>query len=261
MMQQAITKNSLLLAAFAIFVAAGLASTEIGTRDAREASLRAVQSKALAEIVSDDQYDNILLDDFISVNDSALLKLKDEKTIHIARLKGEVTAFIFPVRAPDGYGGAIESIVGIDLNGQITGVRILKHAETPGLGDKIELKKSTWVLDFNGKDLENPSEAQWKVKKDKGIFDQFTGATITPRAVVASIHRSLQYFAANKAELIAKTQKTQQDEADSSTELEPNASTETTDATSETESQETEALVSETAPISPLTQQQKQAEE
>ena len=214
-MKEAITKNSLLLAAFALFVAAGLAATEINTRDARAASLRAVQSKALEEIIPAAQHDNALLDDNIIVNDTELLKLKSAKTIHFARLNGEITAFIIPVRAPDGYGGSINSIVGVKTDGTIAGVRVITHSETPGLGDKIEFKKSPWVLEFDGKSLKNPSTEQWGVKKDHGIFDQFTGATITPRAVVNSIHNTLLYFQANKAELFTHALNTQmaQDEA------------------------------------------------
>ena len=228
-MKEAITKNSLLLAAFALFVAAGLAGTEINTRDARAASLRAVQSKALEEIIPAGDHDNNLLDDNIAVSDTELLKLKTEKTIHIARLNGEVTAFIIPVRAPDGYGGSINSIVGIKTDGTLAGARVITHAETPGLGDKIDIKKSPWILAFTGKSLDNLSEKQWAVKKDKGVFDQFTGATITPRAVVNSIHNTLKYYKANEASLLAQAASIQSakisteggDQAPATTETQP----------------------------------------
>ncbi|NRA40886.1 MAG: electron transport complex subunit RsxG [Pseudomonadales bacterium] len=205
-MQEAITKNSFLLAAFALLVAAGIASTEISTRLARAESLRQVQSKALEEIIPKAQHDNSLLDDFLMTDDQSLLKLKQPAKIHISRLQGEVNAFIFPVRAPDGYGGSIDSIVGIRTDGTVAGVRIISHSETPGLGDKIELKKSDWVLAFNDKSINNPEQKKWAVKKDKGIFDQFTGATITPRAVINSIYNSLLFFQTNKASLLAQAQ-------------------------------------------------------
>ena len=112
----------------------------------------------------------------------------------------------FPVRAPDGYSGSIKSIVGVKTDGTIAGVRVISHAETPGLGDKIELKKSPWVLEFNDKSIDNTSAEQWAVKKDKGVFDQFTGATITPRAVINSIYLCLQYFQANKDKLLSQAQ-------------------------------------------------------
>jgi electron transport complex protein RnfG len=110
-------------------------------------------------------------------------------------------AVIIPVVAPDGYSGDIDLIVGINSDGTIAGVRVLGHKETPGLGDKAELKKSNWVLGFNGRSLTNPTLDGWAVKKDKGVFDQFTGATITPRAVVAATLRALQFAEANRKTL------------------------------------------------------------
>lgn len=204
MIKQAITKNSLLLACFALTVAAGLAITELNTRDARAKSIRKVQSMALAEIIPPQRHDNILLDDNIEVTDSELLKLKKPKNIHIARKAGQVVAFIIPTRAPSGYGGPIHSIVGINIDGSIAGVRVIQHAETPGLGDKIEVKKSDWVFSFEGKSLHTPNKEKWGVKKDGGVFDQFTGATITPRAVVQSVANALSYFEQNKQQLLAQ---------------------------------------------------------
>lgn len=207
MIKQAMTKNSLLLGGFALLVAAGLAGTDMATEERRKQSIRKVQSQALEEIITADKRDNVLLDDVVSINDSSdFLKLKDAKNIHVARKDGKVVAFIIPTRAPDGYSGAIDSIVGVYLDGTIAGVRIIKHQETPGLGDKVELKKSPWVLDFNGKSQHVPSTDEWKVKKDKGIFDQFTGATITPRAVVKSIHSALLFFQQHKTELLTKAE-------------------------------------------------------
>lgn len=202
MIKQAMTKNSLLLGGFALVVAAALALTDIGTREKRAESIRKVQSQALNEIISKNRHDNDLLEDSLPVDDKEFLKLKEAKTIHIARKGGTVVAFIIPTRAPDGYSGSIDSIVGVLLDGSIAGVRIIKHAETPGLGDKVELKKSPWVLDFNSKDKDNPTPELWKVKKDKGVFDQFTGATITPRAVVHSVYNALLFFEQNKNRLL-----------------------------------------------------------
>lgn len=206
MIRQAMTKNSLMLGLFALAVAAGLAGTEIATRESRAQALRKVQSMALEEIIPADRHDNILLDDAIAVDDQEYLKLKETKTIHIARKNGQVVAFILPARAPDGYGGAIDSIVGINLDGTIAGVRVIQQQETPGLGDRVEIKKSNWVLGFNGKSLNNPDSNGWKVKKDKGIFDQFTGATITPRATVQSVYSTLLYFNKHKDALLQQAQ-------------------------------------------------------
>ena len=115
-----------------------------------------------------------------------------------------LTATILPATAPDGYSGSIDLVVGINVDGSIAGVRALSHRETPGLGDKVDIKKSDWILGFNTRSLADPLPAQWKVKKDKGVFDQFTGATITPRAVVAATLRVLQFAQANHAALFGE---------------------------------------------------------
>ena len=102
-----------------------------------------------------------------------------------------------------GYGGDIRLLLGVDADGRLLGVRVLSHAETPGLGDKIETAKSGWALGFDGLSLGNPPVDRWKVKKDGGRFDQFSGATITPRAVVAAVRRGLEFFARQKAVILA----------------------------------------------------------
>jgi len=103
---------------------------------------------------------------------------------------GVASGYVVQVSA-NGYSGEIKLVVGVDARLSITGVRVLSHSETPGLGDKIEVEKNPWVLSFNGKDLSNTTTKQWAVKKDGGQFDQFTGATITPRAVVNAVHQAL----------------------------------------------------------------------
>jgi len=122
---------------------------------------------------------------------------------YIAIKDGRPSAVILQAIAPDGYSGAIHLLVGIHADGRVAGVRVIGHRETPGLGDKIELAKSPWIRSFDGKSLTNPAADGWAVKKDRGEFDQFAGATITPRAVVGAVHRALQYFDAHKAELLA----------------------------------------------------------
>jgi electron transport complex protein RnfG len=108
--------------------------------------------------------------------------------------------------APDGYSGTIRLLVGINLDGSLSGVRTLAHRETPGLGDKIEAERNDWILGFDGKSLDNPSLASWQVKRDGGAFDQFTGATITPRAVVKAVRNSLIYYRDNHAALFAEAE-------------------------------------------------------
>jgi electron transport complex protein RnfG len=145
-----------------------------------------------------------MLDDTIAVGPQTRgLDLRKDKQVYLAKLNDAVVAAIIPVTAADGYSGEIDLIVGINADGSIAGVRTLSHKETPGLGDKVDLKKSDWVLSFNGKSLTNPSVEKWAVKKDKGDFDQFTGATITPRAVVGATLRALQYAQSNYDKIFA----------------------------------------------------------
>lgn len=198
MLGASISKNSLLLAVFALIAAGGLALTNEGTRERIQKAERAAQQKALFEIVPRSRHDNDLLLDTLPVPENAwhLLGLKKGGEIHIARQNGQVVAMIIPAVAPDGYSGDIRMIVGINRDGSVAGVRVLAHNETPGLGDKVDLKKSDWILSFNGKSLAAPAPADWAVKKDGGDFDQFTGATITPRAVVNQVRRVLEFVAA-----------------------------------------------------------------
>ena len=116
---------------------------------------------------------------------------------------GAVTGIVLPVITPYGYSGDIKLIVGVDRAGKITGVRVTKQNETPGLGDKIEASKTRWIFGFDGKSLDDPGERGWAVKKDGGVFDQFSGATITPRAVVGAIHRVLVYVQTHHAALFS----------------------------------------------------------
>ncbi len=204
MMQSSIQRNSILLALFAVLTTAIIAGTYLSTRDRIAAEQRKAEEKALLEIVPAQRHDNSMLDDTISVDATTSgLGLRGERSIFVARQGEQAVAVIIPVTAPDGYAGDIDLIVGVNADGSIAGVRALNHKETPGLGDKVELKKSDWILDFNGRSLSNPEPAAWAVKKDQGIFDQFTGATITPRAVTTAVRRSLEYFQQNRGQLLA----------------------------------------------------------
>lgn len=203
MLGKSVSKNSLILTAFAIATAGALALTNLGTRDRIAGAERAAQQRALYEIIPLSQHDNDLLTDTIPLPRSAwdALGADANSKIHRARHNGNISALIIPAVAHDGYSGDINMIVGVNRDGTIAGVRILLHKETPGLGDKIELKKNQWILNFNGKSLQVPVIEEWKVKKDGGAFDQFAGATITPRAVVGQIRRVLEFVAANQETL------------------------------------------------------------
>lgn len=168
-----------------------------------EATDRARRVARLAEVLGPAQYDNDLLEDVIHVRDAELLGTDEVLPVHRARLGTEpVAALLFPV-APDGYSGAIRLVVAIDPQGRLLGVRVLGHKETPGLGDAIELRKSDWISSFTGRSLGDPGKDGWKVRKDGGEFDQFTGATVTPRAVVRAVHGAILYFDRHREELLA----------------------------------------------------------
>ncbi len=153
------------------------------------------------ELVPDGEFDNDIITDVIIVKKSWSAGIQTPLKIYRARKNGIPVAGIIEVVAPDGYNGSIHLLVGIDMDGTLTGVRVIAHRETPGLGDDIEADRSVWILQFNGLSLNNPGSEKWAVKRDGGVFDQFTGATITPRAVVKAIYRSLIFFSANKTSL------------------------------------------------------------
>ena len=204
MLGQSISKNSVILGAFAMLTAAILSGTFLSTKTRIAEAERQAAEKALLEIIPRERHNNDMLDDIWPIPTKALgvLHLDDDANIHIARKDGQPIAVIIPAVAPDGYTGAIKLIVGVNVDKTIAGVRILTHKETPGLGDKIDLNKDDWVLSFNGKSLLDPSPEKWGVKKDGGDFDQFTGATITPRAVVKKIKTVMEYFDENHAAIL-----------------------------------------------------------
>jgi electron transport complex protein RnfG len=195
-------RNSVILGVFAMFTVGLIAITQQGTAERIAEEKRRVQMNALTQILPEDQHENDLLKDTFMVSNTELLKLSVPAEAYRGRENGDVAAVILPVVAPDGYSGRIDLLVGIRANGDIAGVRVTSHRETPGLGDKVELAKSNWILEFNGKSLTMPAPENWGVRKDGGAFDQFVGATITPRAVVQAVYRTLQYFEENRAMLL-----------------------------------------------------------
>jgi electron transport complex protein RnfG len=197
--------NSIVLALFALVTSLILATTNELTYERIEQSEREAAQRALLEIIPLERHDNDMLMDVQPVPEQywATLGLKKGGSIHIARDQGQPVAAIIPAVTPDGYSGAISMIIGINFNGSIAGVRVVEHRETPGLGDKVDLKKSDWILSFNGKSLVNPQADGWKVKKEGGEYDAFTGATITPRAVINHVLKTLQYFEDDRERLLA----------------------------------------------------------
>ncbi|WP_086930113.1 electron transport complex subunit RsxG [Agarilytica rhodophyticola] len=207
MLGKSISKNSVILGGFALITAGVLATTFKATETKIAQAQKRAAQLALLEIVPLERHDNDMLDDTwpIPAKHAQQLGIATGEAIHIARKDGKPVAAIIPSTAPDGYSGAIKIIVGINTDGTIAGARALAHKETPGLGDKIDLNKDEWILGFNNKSLNDPVLAAWKVKKDGGEFDQFTGATITPRAVVNRIKQTLIYFQEHRDLIFAKS--------------------------------------------------------
>jgi electron transport complex protein RnfG len=159
--------------------------------------------KLISQLLPKDLFDNNVARDALTLKADALLGTSDVSTAYRARLKGQPSAVVLEAIAPDGYSGKISMLVAIKANGDIAGVRVVSHRETPGLGDYIDLGKSNWIKNFDGANNTRYKDPDWKVKKDGGQFDYMAGATITPRAVVKAVHKALLYFEANRDKLFA----------------------------------------------------------
>lgn len=188
---------------FAVLGTAILASTFFMTHDAIVKSEEAEKLKLITQIVPPTLFDNDIIQDTLTIATDPLLGNDDSTLAYRARLKGEPSAVVLEAIAPDGYSGKIHLILAVRANGELAGVRVVSHKETPGLGDYIELPKNPWIKGFDGKSREVYKDTDWKVKKDGGQFDYMAGATITPRAVVKAVNKALQYFAANRDTLFA----------------------------------------------------------
>jgi electron transport complex protein RnfG len=183
-----------------------VALTETSTREQIKENEREALLSGINALIPHEQYDNAILQDTIVLDATEALGTEEPTTVYRARKQGENVAVVLTAVAPNGYSGTIKMLVGIYADGTLAGVRVINHKETPGLGDKIDEKKADWIFQFEGLSLTNPASEKWKVKKDGGEFDQFTGATITPRAVVSAVKRSLEYFRSHSDELFAVTE-------------------------------------------------------
>lgn len=206
-----IQKNSQILAIFAIVCTAIVGLVNELTKDRIKAQAQLQLLNTLHSIIEPSRYNNDITQDCVSFSSPLLggsknnsIKNQANQTAYIARNGSKPIAIAMTSTAPDGYNGNIEFIVAINMDNSISGVRVLKHQETPGLGDKVELRKSDWITSFNGKKLLSAKDSRWAVTKDGGMFDQFTGATITPRAVVKAVKKTLLYFQDNKHSLLAR---------------------------------------------------------
>ena len=156
------------------------------------------KTKLLNEILDGLDYDNDLINTYIGVKPNELLKNKTETNAYLAKKNNILQAVLIESIAPDGYSGDITILTAINSDGEIIGSRIIDHKETPGLGDYIDQKKSTWIFNFNGMSLSNRADFDWRVKKDQGTFDYKAGATITPRAVIKSVKNTLIFYKENR---------------------------------------------------------------
>lgn len=204
---QAALKNAVrtatILFVFTVVGTALLAFTHGRTEPTIVRGQLAEKRALLAQVLPAALYDNDLAASQQSVPADDLLGTRQPSSLWQARRNGQFSGVALEAVAPDGYGGDISLLIGIDANGSITGVRVTAHHETPGLGDYIDRAKSPWIDQFSGRSLTNPEPKDWRVAKDGGAFDARAGATITPRAVVKAVKSALDYFARHRTALAA----------------------------------------------------------
>ena len=201
--QHPMLKAAFLLGAFSVLGTGLVAWVHSGTEARIDRNQRQTLLHNLQTLLPPGDYDNDLLADAIEVSDPSMGTARPVP-VYRARKQGKPVAVVMTPSAPDGYSGEIRLLVAVRADARVIGVRVVGHKETPGLGDLIEVDKSDWIRGFDGLSLDEPSERQWKVKRDGGVFDQFTGATITPRAVVKAVKNSLAYFEPHRAELFER---------------------------------------------------------
>ncbi len=196
-------KSSAMLTIFVVTGVVLLLITKFITSPAIEQAKITKIKAAFNQVIAADKYDNLPFEDKIIIIDERAFNTTHPITIYRARKNNQPVALIIKTIAPDGYSGDIKILIAIKKDNTISGVRVLQHRETPGLGDKIEVRKDDWIKKFAGLSLTDDNMNQWRVKKDGGKFDQFTGATITPRAVVRAIKNTLIFVQQNQQKLWA----------------------------------------------------------
>ena len=196
-------KTVVIMATFTLVGTLGLAFIHEQSKGKIEVNEAIEKMKSFAQVLPANVYDNKLLEDFVTVPAGGELNNRDATKIYVARLAGIATAVILETTTHDGYSGDIKLLMAVRNDGSISGVRVIAHKETPGLGDYIDILHGDWIKSFDHLSLTTRPSAQWKVKKDGGQFDYMAGATITPRAVVNITQAALHYVEANKAQLFA----------------------------------------------------------
>lgn len=197
-------RPALVLGLFTLAATALLAVTDRLTREPIAAAERAALLRTLNRLIPAEEHENDLLGDTLTLPPDPRLGTRAPTTAYRARRGGRVETVAFTAVAPDGYNGDIVLLVAVHRDGRVAGVGVVSHRETPGLGDAIEASHGPWIRQFVGRALGDPPPARWKVKKDGGAFDQLTGATISPRAVVKAVRRALEWFADHRETLLAE---------------------------------------------------------
>lgn len=195
-----ILMSGILLGLFGVLGAGLVALSYEGTAEQIAQNERDALLEQLEVLVPAATVDNDMLTDVVDVSAPEVMGAEHTR-VHLARHGETPVAAVFSPVITQGYSGPIRLIVAVRYDGSVAGVRVLSHRETPGLGDKIEIERTDWIKDFDNKSLLDPSAEQWHVRRDGGVFDQFTGATITPRAVVKGVKNTLEYFEAHKPAL------------------------------------------------------------
>jgi electron transport complex protein RnfG len=199
----AILKSGVTLAVIAAICTSLVAVTYHLTVDRIAANDKALLEQSLHPALSDLFYDSDVSESRLILAPPHGLPGNDEALIYRVYANNEPVAALFVVTARDGFSGSIRILLGVDIDGLVTGVRILQHRETPGLGDKIESTRSDWVHQFPGRSIDDPVVTEWAIRRDGGQFDQLTGASVTPRAVIKAMRDTLLYFNANREEIFA----------------------------------------------------------
>lgn len=197
-----VVRTALVLGLIGLVAAALLAGIDALTEDRIATQRRAMELRQLIAVMPPPAYDNDPVAERITIRAPNWLH-QDEARIWRGNMRGQPSLLVLESTAPDGYSGDISLLVGVRSDGRVSGVRVLEHRETPGLGDRIEIERDPWISGFEGRSLDDPLRQRWTVKRQRGDFDQFAGATITPRAVVQAVARTLAFVERHGAALHA----------------------------------------------------------
>jgi len=203
MADRPVWKSGVTLAVIAAFCTALVALTWQLTAPRIDANKKAWLERSLQPALAGLFFDSPVTESMIRISPPHELPGSEAAIIYRVYAGEKPVAALFVVTARDGYAGPIRLLIGIAMDGTVTGVRALEHRETPGMGDKIEITKSDWVLQFDGHSLRDPEPGLWAIRGDGGDFDQLTGASVTPRAIIKAIKQTLTYFGANRVAIFA----------------------------------------------------------